>query len=760
MATVEQLHEIRARKREQYSVRTRYTDARGEPVYINHLIGEDSPYLLQHAHNPVDWYPWGSEAFDKASREDKPIFLSIGYSTCHWCHVMEEESFDDEGVAEVLNRHFVPIKVDREQRPDLDEIYMAGVQLMTGRGGWPMSSFLTPEGKPFFGATYFPRDQFLSLLDRVHELWQERREAILGDADRLDQGIRQQLAPSAAAELPEGLIERVTGALLEHADTIHGGFGEAPKFPQEPNLYLLLEEIQRDPRPLAEQPAWPVARHALDAMLGGGIFDQIGGGFHRYATDRAWQVPHFEKMLYNQGQLADLYLWAWQLSGNPEYRRGCEQTLDYLLREMRSPTGGFYSATDADSEGEEGRFFVWRYDELADVLDAEQLTLCEQVYGVTRTGNFEGANVLHLPQSLDRTADRLELSRQALDERLGEVRRRLYDVRAEREAPLRDDKLITEWNGMVIAALARAAQALERHDYLEAATAAADFLWQTHLDETQDRLWRTSLNGVASVTAQLEDYAHLLDGLIALHDATGEQHWRDRARALLAQACRHHRDDQDGGFFTAPAEATGPQLLRSKSLMDNATVSGNSLMLPVLIALYRRTGDPELPPLIEGQIAAFSGRVAQLPLAGPVFLQGLRQWASPTPNDQQHFAEGAIRAVCRSEALDDERQRVMLTLTIQSGWHIRNHADDTPEASRLAIGNPSVWRETHLSWPAPERDPASGELVHAGRVTIELEASRLAAGPLTLELRLQPCTGRECLPVERREFVLHRVEHG
>ncbi|EPC03108.1 hypothetical protein L861_22625 [Litchfieldella anticariensis FP35 = DSM 16096] len=763
MATPQALQQARERKRSLYEVRTRFKDERGEPTYTNHLILEDSPYLLQHAHNPVDWYPWGDEAFDKATREDKPVFLSIGYSTCHWCHVMEEESFDDEEVANVLNRHFVSIKVDREQRPDLDEIYMTGVQLVSGRGGWPMSSFLTPQGKPFFGATYFPKEHFLELLDKVQRTWHENRSDLVEDAADLNEAIRQQLAPSASAQLPSELIDKVVEALVQHADTTHGGFGDAPKFPQEPNLLLLLEQIQRDSQLLPRQPAWMALRQALDAMLQGGIYDQVGGGFHRYATDRKWQVPHFEKMLYNQGQLTMVYLWAWQLSGHDEYRRIVEETLDYVLREMRAPSGGFYSATDADSEGEEGKFFVWKHDELGALLERDAMVLCEQVYGVTHKGNFEGANVLYLPQPLDTAAEALALPRPSLDTALSDLKRQLYTVRSKRPAPLRDNKQITEWNGMIIAALAQAADVLKRDGYRDAAIAAAEFLWQHHHDNIQGQLWRTSLDGVASTPAQLEDYAHYLNALVALYDTTGERRWLERARLLLDELVSRHWDEDDGGFFVASVNSEGPQLLRSKSLMDSATISGNSLILPVLIALHRRTGDTGLRPLIERQITAFSGRIAQTPLAGPVFLQGIRQWESPTPAPFQYLADGAIHVRCHSERLDDTRLKATFIIDIAPGWHIQGHDSDTPEATRLTIRNTDDWQEEQIDYPISERGSSESEgnndapTIHSGRVTATLMAN--ASSPPSrapvVELWLQPCTEAECLPVERRTFVLH-----
>lgn len=751
MASTAQLRDIRAHNKDRYSVRTRFVDGQGEPRYINHLVAEDSPYLLQHAHNPVDWYPWGRDAFDKAAAENKPVFLSIGYSTCHWCHVMEEESFDDEEVADFLNRHFVSIKIDREQRPDLDEYYMTGVQLMTGQGGWPMSSLLTPEGKPFFGGTYFPRAQFLELLDQARSAWRDQPDRLYTDAGNLDQGIRQRLAPAAAAELPDGLVDKVVDALIQHADSAHGGFGGAPKFPQEPNLALLAEYVARDARPLAEQPAWATLRDALDAMLAGGIFDQVGGGFHRYATDAAWQVPHFEKMLYNQAQLAGVYLAAWQLSSEPEYRRIVEQTLDYVIREMQAPQGGFYSATDADSEGEEGRYFVWRHEELAEVLDADQLSFCETVFGVTRAGNFEGANILHRPRPLADSAGELGLSRAEFDQRLQKLRQRLYEVRDQRTKPLRDDKHIAEWNGMLIAALARAGLALNRPDYRRAASRAADYIWATHHDAEQAMLWRTSLHGEASVPAQLEDYAHLLDGLIALYDATEDETWLDRARTVLAEARTRHWDTEAGGFFGPPPQADGPQPLRSKSLMDNATVSGNSLMPLVLLALFKRTGEVDLRELADAQIAAFSGHIAQLPLAGPVFLQGLCRWQEPTPGALQYLGDGAIRAHGAYEEHDADGGRFTVELDIRDGWHIQPIGDGR-EATQLRVvtaeDDRRAGNETLLV-------DATSDTPLAGRVALAVTIDPPRPSPLVVELQLQPCTNRECLPTQTRRFIVH-----
>ncbi|WP_423822958.1 thioredoxin domain-containing protein [Salinisphaera sp. SPP-AMP-43] len=745
MASAAELRAIRERRQDEYTVRTRFVDTTGEPRYVNHLIGEDSPYLLQHAHNPVAWYPWGRTAFDKAKAEHKPVFLSIGYSTCHWCHVMEEESFDDEDVADFLNRHFISIKVDREQRPDLDEYYMAGVQIVTGRGGWPMSSLLLPDGRPFFGGTYFPKAQFLGLLDQARQAWQNQPGRLHTDAEQLDQGIHRQLAPAAEADLPDDLIDRVLQALIDNEDSTHGGFGTAPKFPQEPNLCLLIDCIARDPRPLAEQPAWATLSRALDAMLAGGFYDQIGGGFHRYATDAGWQVPHFEKMLYNQAQLADVYLAAWRVSNEPAYRCTAEATLDYVLREMQAPDGGFYSATDADSEGEEGRYFFWRHNELADALDTDELAFCETVFGATRGGNFEGANILHRPQPLTEAARKLGLSAADFEARRATIQHRLYQIREQRPKPLRDDKYITEWNGMLVAALARAGRILERTDYREAAARAADYIWRVHHDKTAGRLWRTSLYGQASVAAQLEDYAHLLDGLIALYDATEDSAWLDRARTLLAEARAYHWDSQTGGFF-GPPQTDEPQPLRSKSLMDNATISGNSLMPSVLLALHERTGDADILALADAQITSFSGHIARLPLAGPAFLQGLMHRRSGPAGPLQYFGDGAIRAEVGYRAQPAGSGQVVVALSIRDGWHIQP-IGEASDATRLHIigAEPALAEVVDV----PSDRPLSG------RIELALAYPWPALAPLIVELILQPCTDRECLPPETRRFSLH-----
>ena len=437
------------------------------PKYTNRLAEELSPYLRQHAHNPVDWYPWGKEAFDKAREEDKPVFLSIGYSTCHWCHVMEHESFDNEEVAACLNAHFVSIKLDREQRPDLDDIYMTGVQMLTGQGGWPMSNFLTPDGKPFFAGTYFPPANFLKLLEQIAEVWRERRSEVTGQADEIATAIARFVAARTdARSLPDDLCARASEELLGRLDERNGGIGGAPKFPNESTLLLLLEDWQRN----RNRRSLEALSLTLDKMAEGGIYDQICGGFHRYAVDATWLVPHFEKMLYNQAQLVRVYSRAAVLTGNAAWRRVVEQTVAYLLRDMTDEHGTFYSATDADSEGEEGRFFLWTPAQMDEVLEADDAALVKDLYCVSEGGNFEGRNILHLNGSLAQYAAIHGMEEIDLWTRLAAIHDRLCTIREARIHPLRDEKIITAWNAMMIASLAVAGFELGKPEYMSAAT--------------------------------------------------------------------------------------------------------------------------------------------------------------------------------------------------------------------------------------------------------------------------------------------------
>ncbi len=546
----------------------------------NRLRQEVSPYLLQHAENPVDWYPWGEEAFVRARREGKPIFLSVGYATCHWCHVMARESFEDPEVARLLNAHFVPVKVDREERPDVDHTYMLALQALTGQGGWPMSLFLTPEGKPFYGGTYFPPTDryglpsFRRVLEAVAEAWTKRRDEIETHAAALAQRIAQALA-NRPGDLPPRLHAEALEAYRRSFDPEHGGFGGAPKFPNAPTLrYLLLQAW------LGVEAARGMLRVTLDRMQAGGVYDQVGGGFHRYAVDAVWRVPHFEKMLYDNAQLARVYLGAFRVLGDARYLRTARETLDYLLREMQDAEGGFYAAQDAESEGEEGRYYVWRIPELRAVLGAE-FEAAARYFGASEAGNWEGKNILEARYPEPLLAQELGLDAAGFEAWLASVKARLLEARLQRVRPLTDDKILADWNGLALAAFAEAGRWLGEARYLEAARNNAAFVLGTlYRDGLLRHAWR---QGRLGRHAYLADQAHYGLGLLALFEATGEARWLEAAQALAEAILAHYRDP-DGGFFDAlEANALG----RAKDVFDGAWPSGNAAAAELLVRLAR-----------------------------------------------------------------------------------------------------------------------------------------------------------------------------
>ncbi|MDX6663740.1 MAG: uncharacterized protein QOG09_1842 [Solirubrobacterales bacterium] len=540
----------------------------------NRLADETSPYLLQHKDNPVDWRPWGEEALTRARDEDRPILLSVGYSACHWCHVMERESFEDEATAAYMNEHFVPVKVDREERPDIDALYMEAVQGMTGHGGWPMTVFLDPAGVPFYGGTYFPPEprqgmpSFLQVMEAVVDAYGRGREEIEATAERT----RSQLGAIARMEpskepLASGTLAEAVAGLRARADLERGGFGGAPKFPPASALELLMARGATD-----------IVETTLDAMMHGGIYDQIGGGFARYAVDSDWLVPHFEKMLYDNALLARCYLHGWQLLGHDRYRRVCEETLDWALREMRGPEGGFYSALDADSEGHEGRFYVWTPDEIRAVL-GEQADEVISHYSASELGNFEGRSILHVPGGPEAaTPPDLEKARQAL-----------YDARAKRVWPAFDDKRLCSWNALMISALAEAGAVLGRRDYLDAAVECAEFI-QRDLRDDDGRLLRSFREGQARFAAYLEDHAYLIEALLTLYESDFDRRWFEAARATAETTIERFGDPERGGFFTT-ADDHEQLIARRKDLGDHPIPSGNSAAAYGLLRLAALTGE-------------------------------------------------------------------------------------------------------------------------------------------------------------------------
>jgi uncharacterized protein YyaL (SSP411 family) len=586
----------------------------------NRLIDEKSPYLLQHAHNPVDWYPWGAEAFARAAREDKPIFLSIGYSTCHWCHVMERESFEDPEVAALMNDAFVCIKVDREERPDIDGVYMEVAQLMTGRGGWPLTIIMTPDKQPFYAATYIPKeDRFglpgmMAVVPRIQELWSTRRDDLVATAGQVVAALSEAPAGAAGPDLGAETLSATYEQLAAAYDPVHGGFGASPKFPTPHNLLFLLRYWNRTGEPGALE----MVETTLGAMRRGGVYDHVGFGFHRYSTDAEWLLPHFEKMLYDQAMLAMAYVEAYQATGSEEYARTAREILTYVLRDMTSPEGGFYSAEDADSEGEEGKFYVWTTGEVGEVLDKEHAELAVRFFGMRDGGNFEdeasgkksGANILHMPEPLEAKASSLGIHAHELSSRIDSARRELLAVREKRIRPLRDDKILTDWNGLMIAAFAKAAAALDEPAYAEAAMKSADFVLTTLRGE-DGRVLHRYREGEAAIEGNAEDYAFLVWGLLELYEATFELRYLEAAERLNEDLLERFWDGEGGGvYFTATGAET--LLTRRKEVYDGAIPSSNSITMLNLLRLGRMTGDPLLEERAAAIGRAFSGQVARM----------------------------------------------------------------------------------------------------------------------------------------------------
>lgn len=598
--------------------------------HTNRLGLETSPYLLQHAHNPVDWYPWGPEAFERAKAEDKPIFLSIGYSTCHWCHVMERESFTDEHIAAIMNEHFVSIKVDREQRPDVDRVYMAAVQMMTGGGGWPMSVFLTPDGKPFYGGTYFPprdsfgRAGFERVLLAIADAWRNRRTELLESAGTIGEMLAKQAALQGRGVLSVDILKDAKSQLERAFDDTHGGFGAAPKFPQPSTLSMLLTYWHR----IGDEKALEMVETTLAAMAKGGINDHLGGGFHRYATDSEWLVPHFEKMLYDQALLSKVYVQAYQATGKAEYAAVAKDIFDYVLDQMTDPAGGFYSAEDADSQGKEGTFYVWEPKQTQKILGSDIANVFNEYYGVTEGGNFEdGKTVLSVTKSVEELAGQFKRDPKDIDRILSDARAKLLEYRSKRPRPHLDDKIICGWNGLMISSLAYGGAVLGEHKYVDAAERAAQFaLSELRSDGRLMRYYRKTRSvGLAF----LDDYAFMTMGLLDLYEATFDARWLLEATEL-ADGMIELFADQDGGGFYLTGEDAERLIVRTRPDYDGAVPSGNSVAALALLRLGRMTMEQRFTQPAEQLLEAFSGRMAQSPTSLTACLVALDFQIGPT----------------------------------------------------------------------------------------------------------------------------------
>ncbi len=585
----------------------------------NRLINEKSPYLRQHAYNPVEWYPWSEEAFEKAKKEDKPVFLSIGYSTCHWCHVMEKESFEDEEIAKILNEKFVPIKVDREERPDIDSIYMNVCMLMTGHGGWPLTVFLTPDKKPFYAGTYFPKESSYTriglkdLLLRISQMWKEEKETLLKRSEKVLEYLEEYSSSTSKEKLNLSIFDMAYERFKDIFDPYYGGFGHKPKFPSPHNFLFLLRYYRRT----GKENALEMVKHTLKKMRLGGIFDHVGFGFHRYSTDERWFLPHFEKMLYDQAMLTIAYAETYQLTRDEFFKEVVEEILTYVERDMTDKEGGFYSAEDADSEGEEGKFYVWSYSELKEIL-GEDFELAKKIFNFTEEGNYReeatgkltGKNILYMKKDIHELAEELGLQEEFLKKKISDIREKLFKIREKRVHPLKDTKILTDWNGLMIAAFSIASQVLDNSHYAEIAEKAADFILSKMKDDKGFLLHRYK-DGEAKFYGNLEDYSFLVWGLIELYNTTFKIEYLKEAVSLTETMIKHFWDEKEGGFFLTPD--FGEELIvRPKESYDGAIPSGNSVAAYNLFRLYKITGNQKFKEYGEKTLEAFAGKIKSL----------------------------------------------------------------------------------------------------------------------------------------------------
>ncbi len=621
----------------------------------NRLANENSPYLLQHADNPVNWYPWGAEAFEAARKQDKPIFLSIGYSTCHWCHVMETESFENERIAKIMNENFISIKVDREQRPDVDDIYMTAVRMMTGSGGWPLSVFLTSDGHPFFGGTYFPptnmygRPGFDHVLLRIAEAWKNRRSELTESAEKVGEILNAQMSTTGKANLNTELLAQAYKYFENSFDNANAGFGIAPKFPQSTNLSMLMGYWYRT----GNKKALDMTTRTLEAMAKGGIRDHLRGGFHRYATDAVWLVPHFEKMLYDQAQLSLAYIQAYQITGNENYAEVARQIYDYVLSDMTDKAGGFYSAEDADSEGSEGTFYLWTAKEVDKILDDDEANIFKRYYGITSRGNFEGKNILHISESTAKLSKQFDKDEKTISDTLTNARTKLRAVQTKRPRPAKDDKIITSWNGLMISSLACGGAVLAEQKYIEAAERAAEFVMNNL--KQNSRLFRYYRKGKAGTKAYLDDYAFMITGLLELYQATFNTKWLSEAQLLATEMIKLFGDDSEGGFFKTGRDSER-LIVRNKTSYDGATPSGNSVAALSLLKLGRITMQKQLEEQGKKTLGLFSAQMAQSPGASTAMLIALNFYLGPS---QEIVIAGEANSTDTKEMIELVRSRFL-----------------------------------------------------------------------------------------------------
>lgn len=748
----------------------------------NRLAQESSPYLLQHAHNPVDWYPWGAEAFEKAKKENKPIFLSIGYSSCHWCHVMEVESFSDKGIAEIMNKHFVCIKVDREERPDIDEIYMTAVHVLGARGGWPLNLFLMPDGKPIIGGTYWPKTDrdmgdgrtmrgFDSVLKLIAENYATKQDEMRQQAETVAEHTSEALERTAKlvaiVDLDRKLAEGPADALREQLDPQYGGFGNpdvgflGTKFPMPASLGAVLEQAHRSDNADLKK----LARLTLEKMAYGGMYDQLGGGFHRYSTERTWTVPHFEKMLYDNAQLVELYARAQELDPQPLYARVIRETLAFIQREMTSPAGGFHSALDADSEGKEGVFYIWTPKEIETVLTPEEAALFRAAYGVTGKPNFEEEFILTVPKPLAEFATDRKLTEAELEKKLQTAREKLLERRSHRVRPFLDTKILTAWNGQMIAGYAAAGRVLHDPAYVQSASKAAEFLLK-NLRTKDGRLMRTYNTNAegkssAKLNAYLDDYAFLVHGLLELHQATKDARWLNEAKSLTDDMLKWYGQEGHGGFYYTSSDHE-KLFARPKEYSDGAQPSGNGIAARNLVKLASLSGDAKYLQAAHKSLAQFAGILKTNPSAAPMLGEALHEYlhvagnkpvlAQKEPGKPAISADKATRtdeiaslAIISTLPGADGKQTITVTITIDRPWHIYAHDAGSQNSARSSV----VFRCNGKELPATIDYPAGKKIVDAkqgdyftyeGSIAIKAVVDRPKDGELEVVVKLRACT--------------------
>jgi uncharacterized protein len=753
----------------------------------NRLAKESSPYLLQHAHNPVNWYPWGEEAFEKAKKEKKLIFLSVGYSSCHWCHVMEKESFANKEVAEILNKNFVCIKVDREERPDIDDIYMNALYVMGARGGWPMSMFMMPDGKPIVGGTYWPREDreidgqkmrgFKSILQYMNEAAGKQWKELQEQADEIAKSTAEQLNLASRLvpliDLDEKLIKDSLEAIQENIDPVHGGIGSksrrhvGTKFPMPPTMrFLLLQSQEKKDKELAAQ-----VKLTLEKMAMGGIYDHLGGGFHRYSTERTWTVPHFEKMLYDNAQLVELYALAYSIDPQPMYKKVIEETLEYIRREMTSPEGGFYSALDADSEGKEGEFYVWNPEEIEKVIDNKKdAALFRAVYGVSGNPNFEEKSfILKLSRTMSEIAKEQKISEEELNAKIQATKTKLLEYRGKRPRPFLDTKILTSWNGQMIAGYALAGKILKQKEYLATAEKAADFILK-NLKTKKGRLLRTYGKNAegkseAKLNAYLDDYANFIHGLLVLFDATKEKRWLEEAKSLAETMIQLHGDGEKGGYFYTSKDHE-KLFARVKDYTDNVLPGGNGASVRNFLTLAKETGDGKYRQLAEKSFKQFAAGFKMSPTSVPTFAETLQVYLStnkekspkegknlPKSGGNLSSTESVVKMEITPKKSEDSEKRIFeIELTIEKPWHL--YANPVGNEGLVASQTSITLKADGKELPAMIKYPSgmkfkdqTGEeyLVYEDSITIRIETQVKEGTEIEFSAKLQACSDKNCL---------------